>query len=232
MPADRPAFVEHVEMTGHIIDSLLLAQGARRDPDARRALRHQGHSDSASGRTTPASPASKSGPTVAEQLERILAEIHPHGAVTAARRATAAPCRPTWTARSPKASTAPPTSAPRSGSSGEWIDVEDQEMDCGILVDPEGGGGPLRADDRREEGRPHRRRPAGHARVPARGRDAQHEPVRVHGQPGFQREAQGRDACARSPPPCAQTRAAGEKILAVLGPGGRPHRQRRAHLRS
>src|SRR5258708_13441211 len=22
---------------------------------------------------------------------------------------------------------------------GEWIDVEDQEMDCGILVDPEGG---------------------------------------------------------------------------------------------
>ena len=34
---------------------------------------------------------------------------------------------------------------------GEWIDVEDQEMDCGIVVDPEGGRGPLRADDARSQ---------------------------------------------------------------------------------
>ena len=33
---------------------------------------------------------------------------------------------------------------------GRWIDVDDQEMDCGIAVDPAGRHGPVRADDRRD----------------------------------------------------------------------------------
>ena len=30
---------------------------------------------------------------------------------------------------------------------GRWVDVQDQEMDCGIVVDADGGHGPVRADD-------------------------------------------------------------------------------------
>ena len=56
------------------------------------------------------------------------------------------------------------------------------------------------------------------------------KPVRVHGQPGVQRKAQGRDRARDRRRHAAAPGTAGEKILAVLGPGRRPHRQRRAHL--
>ena len=53
-----------------------------------------------------------------------------------------------------KAFTARPTIARRFGSAGEWIEVEDQEMDCGILLDPEELAAALLADGGRAEGRP------------------------------------------------------------------------------
>ena len=42
---------------------------------------------------------------------------------------------PTWTAHSPRISTAPTNYRTQVRLDGEWIDVEDQEMDCGIVVD-------------------------------------------------------------------------------------------------
>ena len=136
-----------------------LAQGARRDPDARRHLRHQGHSASASGRTIRSYARIEVRADTAEQLER-----HPrrHPRLTGPCRFTppiARPSPPTWTGPFPRGSTARPTSAPQVRLGGEWIDVEDQEMDCGIVVDPEGGTARCVADDRRAAGRSHRRRP-------------------------------------------------------------------------
>ena len=100
---------------------------------------------------------------------------------------------------------------------GEWIDVEDQEMDCGILVDPEGGAArcvpmaDVRKGDRIVVGR------QGLRVFPAE-TDRPAEPVRVHGQPGLQREAQGRDRARDRRRHAAHHARRGEKILAVLGP--------------
>ncbi|OWK35577.1 TIGR00300 family protein [Fimbriiglobus ruber] len=135
MPA-RPAFVEHVEMTGHIVDSLLLPKvldailsrggqyhiesldlGQRQD-DASRA-RIEVRADSAA------------------KLDAILAEIHPHGAVS------------THPVDCTVAAADVPGAFPdgfycttnfrtQVRLKGEWVEVEDQEMDCGILVDPDG----------------------------------------------------------------------------------------------
>ena len=43
------------------------------------------------------------------------------------------------TASSPTASTPPPTWRPRSALDGHWVDVENPEMDCGLVVDGDGG---------------------------------------------------------------------------------------------
>ena len=169
LPA-APGFVEEVEIHGHIIDSLLLAQGARRNPDARRLLRHQGHPHRpAAGRPQPR-------PHRGPRRQR-----RPAPAKTSSTPSTiTAPCPS-------RRRTAPSSPADMDGAfpegfysttnyrtqvrlGGEWVDVEDQEMDCGILVDAGGGGRPLPADDRRAQGRPHRRRPAGAARLPGRRR--------------------------------------------------------------
>ncbi len=67
---------------------------------------------------------------------------------------------------------------------GEWIEVEDQEMDCGILVDPEGKSARCVPMTDVRKGDPHRRRPAGAARLARRdGRPP--APVRVHGAAPF-----------------------------------------------
>ena len=100
---------------------------------------------------------------------------------------------------------------------GEWIDVEDQEMDCGILVDPEGGAArcvpmtAVRKGDRVVVGR------HGHARVPARGRDRQHELFEFMASPVSSEKPKG-VTVREIAEAMRQTRAAGEKILAVLGP--------------
>ena len=98
---------------------------------------------------------------------------------------------------------------------GEWIEVEDQEMDCGMLVDPEGTAArcmpmtDVRKGDRIVVGR------QGLRVFPAEWRPA--EPVRVHGEPRLQRETQGRNRPRDRTGHEAHPRS-GEKILAVLGP--------------
>ena len=134
-PATQP-FFEEVEIQGHIIDSLLLpkvldeilTQGGsyvikdirvgqrQEDPSYARIEVHAGS---------------------ALVLRQLLNSIHDHGAVSI----STADCH-TVEADMDGAfpeefySTTNYRTQVRLG--GEWIDVEDQEMDCGILVDPEG----------------------------------------------------------------------------------------------
>jgi lysine-ketoglutarate reductase/saccharopine dehydrogenase-like protein (TIGR00300 family) len=132
MAAPPLAHVEHVEMQGHIVDSLLLpkvldailsrggryhiehlAVGQRPDDPSRARLRVEAD--------TP------------QQLDAILADIHPHGAVPAhpADAATAAADRPGCFPDGFYCSTNFRTEV-RVG--GKWVPVADQEMDCGIVV--------------------------------------------------------------------------------------------------
>ena len=133
MPAENKVFVEHVEMTGHIVDSLLL-------PKVLDAILSRGGSyhidqfqlgerqdDTSTARIEIRADS-------AERLEQILAEIHPHGAVSSQPK----DCK-TLAADLPGAfpdgfycSTNFRTQV-RVG--GEWIDVRDQEMDCGIVIE-------------------------------------------------------------------------------------------------
>ena len=93
------------------------AQGARRDPDARRHVTTSRRSASASGRTTRATPASR---CAADTRRAARADPRRHPRPRGRPRRTPQDCasrrRPTWTGPSPRASTAPPTTAPRSGS--------------------------------------------------------------------------------------------------------------------
>ena len=73
---------------------------------------------------------------------------------------------------------------------GRWIDVQDQEMDCGIVLDPAGRHGPVRADDPRD-----RRACRSSSAMPACGsspleRPRESTPVRLHELHRLEREAQ------------------------------------------
>jgi hypothetical protein len=133
--ASQP-FVEEVEIQGHIIDSLLL-------PKVLDEILTQGGSyvikDIRVGQrqADPSYARIEVRADTADVLQRLLDSIHDHGAVSV----TATDCR-TIAADMNGAfpeefySTTNYRTQVRLGA--EWIDVEDQEMDCGILVDPEG----------------------------------------------------------------------------------------------
>jgi lysine-ketoglutarate reductase/saccharopine dehydrogenase-like protein (TIGR00300 family) len=136
MPAARPAFVEHVEMSGHIVDSLLLpkvldailARGGQYHIETFRLGERQ--DDTSYARIEVRA-------NTAETLEAILAEIHPHGAVPA-HAADCTVARADMAGAFPDGFYCTTNFHTQVRLGGEWIDVEDQEMDCGILVDPEG----------------------------------------------------------------------------------------------
>src|SRR5262249_2117069 len=134
-PMNEP-FVETVELKGHIIDSLLLPKVLDE------IITHGGNyviRDIRVGqRQTDTSYARiEIKAETAEILDAVLDAIHHHGAV------------PTEEADCQTALADIPGAFPENFYSttnfrtqvrlnGEWIDVEDQEMDCGILIDPEG----------------------------------------------------------------------------------------------
>jgi lysine-ketoglutarate reductase/saccharopine dehydrogenase-like protein (TIGR00300 family) len=131
-----PGFVEDVEIQGHIIDSLLLPKildeilthgGSYVLKDIRIGQRQQ---DPSHARIEVRAP-------TPEVLREVLDAIHDHGAVpvTAADCATVAADMDGAFPENFYSTTSFRTQV-RLG--GEWIDVEDQEMDCGILVDPRG----------------------------------------------------------------------------------------------
>jgi lysine-ketoglutarate reductase/saccharopine dehydrogenase-like protein (TIGR00300 family) len=129
--------LEHVEMSGHIIDSLLLPKvldailagggryqilefrlGERQDDPSYARLEVRADS--------------------AAQLEQILAEIHQHGAEPIHKE----DCRveiADMDGAFPEGFYCTTNFRTQIRWQGEWIEVEDQEMDCGILVDVAGG---------------------------------------------------------------------------------------------
>jgi lysine-ketoglutarate reductase/saccharopine dehydrogenase-like protein (TIGR00300 family) len=129
--------VEEVELHGHIIDSLILPKvldvvlthgGSYVIKDIRVGQRQ---TDTSSARIEVRADSS-------EKLRRILDAIHDHGAVpTHVADCRALPADVVGAFPDGFYSTTNFRTQVRLG--GEWIDVEDQEMDCGIQLDPEGG---------------------------------------------------------------------------------------------
>ncbi len=131
------AQVEEVELQGHIIDSLLLPKvldeilthGGSYILKDIRIGQHQADPSYARIEVRAPDPAT---------LRDVLDTIHDHGAVpTTAQDCTTVPADMDGAFPENFYSTTNYRTQIRLG--GEWIDVEDQEMDCGILLDPEGG---------------------------------------------------------------------------------------------
>jgi lysine-ketoglutarate reductase/saccharopine dehydrogenase-like protein (TIGR00300 family) len=136
-PASPPLSVEEVEIQGHIIDSLILPKvldeiltrgGSYVIKDIQIGQRQE----------DPSHARIEVRAADAAVLSEILDAIHDHGAVSLGAK----DCQ-TILADMDGAfpegfySTTNYRTQIRLGC--EWIDVEDQEMDCGILIDPEGG---------------------------------------------------------------------------------------------
>lgn len=128
--------VEEVELHGHIIDSLLLPKvldtilsrgGSYVIKDIKIGQRQ---ADPSHARVEVRAPS-------AEQLEELLDIIHDHGAVPTHQT----DCQTTpadMDGAFPEGFYCTTNFRTQVRLAGEWIEVEDQEMDCGIIVDPEG----------------------------------------------------------------------------------------------
>lgn len=126
-------FVEVVEMSGHIIDSLLLpkvldaivSRGATYEVQQFRIGTRQ---------QDPSHVRIEVRADSAELLGRVLAELHPHGAIpvhtTDCRTAVA-----DVAGAFPDGFYCSTNFRTEVRLKGEWIEVRDQEMDCGIVVD-------------------------------------------------------------------------------------------------
>ena len=133
---EKFAFVEQVVMTGHIVDSLLLTKvidavlvrGGQYNIDSLRLGDRADDPSEAVIEVRAESPA---------KLDALLAEIHSHGAVPV--HAADAEVRPADVAGAfPDGFYCTSNFRTQVRLHGEWVEVEDQEMDCGLLADPEG----------------------------------------------------------------------------------------------
>jgi lysine-ketoglutarate reductase/saccharopine dehydrogenase-like protein (TIGR00300 family) len=204
--ASTSAFVEQVELQGHIIDSLLLPKvldeilthgGTYVLKDIRIGQRQ---TDPSQARIEVRAPS-------AAALQDILNTIHDHGAVPAyTQDCTVVPADMDGAFPEDFYSTTSFRTQVRLG--GEWVDVEDQEMDCGVLIDPEGAA--VRKGDRIVVGR------QGIRVLPAEAGTKQNL-FEFMASPVSSEKPKGvtvREIAATM----RRTRDAGEKILAVLGP--------------
>ena len=135
-PSAPHGFVEDVELQGHIIDSLLLPKvldeiltlgGSYVLKDIRIGQRQ---TDLSHARVE---VRAADAPT----LRKILDAIHDHGAVPVTARDCAAVAAD-MDGAFPEGFYSTTNYRTQVRLGGEWIEVEDQEMDCGILIDPEG----------------------------------------------------------------------------------------------
>jgi lysine-ketoglutarate reductase/saccharopine dehydrogenase-like protein (TIGR00300 family) len=207
--------VEFVEMTGHIVDSLLL-------PKVLDAILSRGgryHIESLKLGERQDDPSFVRIEVIAdtpEQLEAILAEIHPHGAIPAQPgdcRTAAADMDGAF----PDGFYCSTNFRTQVKLEGEWVEVEDQEMDCGIVVDPEGGAArcipmvSVKAGDRIVVGR------QGTRVFPPEAEMRRHELFEFMASP-VSSERPKAVSVREIATAMRKTRAAGEKVLAVLGP--------------
>jgi lysine-ketoglutarate reductase/saccharopine dehydrogenase-like protein (TIGR00300 family) len=207
--------VEHVEMTGHIVDSLLLpkvldailSRGGRYHIESLRLGERQDNPSFARIEVRADSP---------EQLDRILAEIHPHGAVTA-HTADCTTVVADVNGAFPDGFYCSTNFRTQLRLHGEWIEVEDQEMDCGIVVDPEGGAArclpmvAVKKNDRIVVGR------QGTRVFPPEAELRKHELFEFMASP-VSSERPKAVSVREIAHAMRKTRAAGDRVLAVLGP--------------
>ncbi len=212
--AVSPSSVEEVEVQGHIIDSLLLPKILDE------ILTHGGTYELKNIRigqrqSDPSYARIEVRADTAAALQEILNQIHDHGAVpVAAQDCTTVAADMDGAFPEGFYSTTNYRTQVRLGD--EWIDVEDQEMDCGILIDPEGGAARclpmalVRRGDRMVVGR------KGLRVFPAETM-ARQDLFEFMASPVSSEKPKGvtvREIAAAM----RRTHEAGEKILAVLGP--------------
>ncbi len=215
MSTAKSAFVELVEMTGHIVDSLLLPKVL--DAILSRGGQYHIESLKLGERQDDASVARiEVRADSAKQLESILAEIHPHGAV---------PVHPSdckvvvadIDGAFPDGFYCSTNFRTQVRLHGEWVEVEDQEMDCGVLVDSEGLAARclpmvgVKIGDRIVVGR------AGMRVFPPESEMRKYELFEFMASPVSSERPKG-VTVREIAQAMRRTKAAGEKILAVLGP--------------
>jgi lysine-ketoglutarate reductase/saccharopine dehydrogenase-like protein (TIGR00300 family) len=206
--------VEEVEIQGHIIDSLILPKvldeillhgGSYVLKDMRIGQRQN---DPSYARIEVRAPSSAA-------LQEILDTIHDHGAMpTSPQDCTVVPAD--MDVAFPEGFYCTTNYRTQIRLGGEWIEVEDQEMDCGIVIDPEGEAArclpmaDVRKGDRIVVGR------QGLRVFPAE-TNARQSLFEFMASPVSSEKPKGvtvREIASAM----KRTRAAGEKILAVLGP--------------
>ena len=131
--AKAKSFVEEIELQGHIIDSLLL-------PKVLDEILTRGGSyvikeiKLGKRQVDPSYTRIEVKADTHEQLEEILAAVHDHGAIpTAQRDCEYEPADMNGAFPEKFYSTTNYRTQVRLG--GDWIDVDDQEMDCGIVLE-------------------------------------------------------------------------------------------------
>jgi lysine-ketoglutarate reductase/saccharopine dehydrogenase-like protein (TIGR00300 family) len=136
MAQSKAALVEHVEMQGHIVDSLLL-------PKVLDAILSRGgryHIDTfklGEKQDDPSYARIEIKADTAKQLESILAEIHPHGAVPA-NPSDCTTAIADMDGAFPDGFYCSTNFRTEVRLHGQWIEVANQEMDCGVLIDSAG----------------------------------------------------------------------------------------------
>ena len=207
--------VEVVEMSGHIIDSLLLpkvldaimTRGAGYEVQEFRIGKRQEDPSYARIEVRAESAA---------VLERVLVELHPHGAVpvhTSDCKAIVADVAGAY----PEGFYCTTNFRTEVRLKGEWIEVKDQEMDCGIALDSEGGAARCVPMASVEQGN---RIVVGHAGIrvfPIEGAEKKHNLFEFMTS-AVSSEKPKAVSVREIAHAMRRTKAAGEKILAVLGP--------------
>lgn len=216
-PSSAPAptgFVEEVEIQGHIIDSLILPKVLDE------ILTHGGtfllkEIRVGQKQTDPSFARIEVRAESAAALQEILDAIHDHGAIpTSSQDCTAVAAD--MDGAFPEGFYSTTNHRTQVRLHGEWTDVEDQEMDCGILIDPEGSAArcipmvEVKKGDRIVVGRQG-------LRVFPSETNARQSLFEFMASPVSSEKPKGitvREIAAAM----RRTRDAGEKILAVLGP--------------
>ncbi|MBN9520937.1 TIGR00300 family protein [bacterium] len=212
MPARH---VEHVELSGHILDSLLLpkvldaivTRGASYEVQEFRVGRTQGDPSYARLEIRADSQ---------PQLDAVLTEILSHGAVPV-HPADCAAVVADMDGAFPDGFYCSTNYRTQVRLRGEWVEVEDQEMDCGIALDPVGAAArclPMVAVKKGD------RIVVGHAGIRVLPEDSatkKHELFEFMTSAVSSEKPKG-VSVREIAQAIRRTRAAGEKVLAVLGP--------------
>ena len=143
-------YVEDVQVSGHIIDSLILPKILDLITTAGGAFRIKQISIG-QARFDPSFALVEVRAPSKQLLSEILGQILDHGAVPTAQQdcqLVAADMDGAF----PEGFYSTTNQRTEIRAGGHWLEVADQEMDCGIALDPAAGRGPLRGDERSAAG--------------------------------------------------------------------------------